>query len=331
MRRSLLPPHAYHVCKVLRREGFQAYPVGGCVRDLMLGRDPEDWDVCTSALPEQTAELFPRVVLSGVKHGTVTVLTKGSAVEVTTFRTDGEYSDGRHPDGVTFVSDLEQDLFRRDYTVNAMAMDLDYTIIDPTGGQADLRAKLLRVVGDPETRFTEDALRILRGLRQAAQLGFAIDPPALAAMEKCAPLVEQISDERLVMELKKALLSRNPEGVGEFARLGLLDRFAPVPRDADWKSLRKVPAEPVPRWRALVRLTGLPIQTMPVGRQVKNAILYPEREALRTLALSGNELFELGYTRRSIGPTRRKLAQHIIRHPEDNTKEKLLAFLGKAN
>ncbi len=330
MRRSLLPPHAAHVCKVLRREGFQAYPVGGCVRDLLLGREPDDWDVCTSALPEQTQALFHRVLLTGVQHGTVMVLTKGGSVEVTTFRTDGEYSDGRHPDGVTFVSDLEEDLFRRDYTVNAMALDVDNSIIDPTGGQADLRAKLLRVVGDPETRFTEDALRILRGLRQAAQLGFAIEPSALAAMEKCAPLVEQISDERLVMELKKALLSRNPEGVGEFARLGLLDRFCPVPRDADWNSLRKVPAEPVARWRQLVKLTDLPIQNMPVGKQVKNAILYPEREALKNLAISGNELFELGYTRRSIGPTRRKLARHIIRHPEDNTKEKLLAFLGKA-
>ncbi len=329
MSRPILPPHAYHCCKVLRQAGFLAYPVGGCVRDLLLGREPEDWDVCTSALPEQTAELFPRVVLSGVRHGTVTVLTKGAAVEVTTFRTDGAYSDGRHPDDVTFVSDLEADLFRRDYTVNAMALDLDYSIIDPCGGQADLKAKLLRVVGDPEQRFTEDALRILRGLRQSAQLGFAIEPSALAAMEKCAPLVEQISDERLVMELKKTLLSRRPEGVGEFARLGLLDRFAPVPRDADWRSLRGTPPEPVPRWRALAELTGLPIQNMPVGRQVKKAILSPEREALKTLALSGSDLFELGYGRQSIGPVRRKLAQHVIRHPEDNTREKLLAFLGK--
>lgn len=158
-----IPQAVQTVCGTLRRAGWEAYPVGGCVRDLLLGRTPGDWDVCTAAPPEAVEDLFPHTVPTGVKHGTVTVLTDGMAVEVTTFRREGGYADGRHPDAVTFDASLTQDLSRRDFTVNAMALSPDGAVIDPFGGRADLAAGLIRCVGRPEARFAEDALRMLRG------------------------------------------------------------------------------------------------------------------------------------------------------------------------
>jgi len=185
----------------LEKSGYEAWCVGGAVRDLLLGREPGDWDVTTNAPPEAVLELFaPHAVPTGLSHGTVTV-GGGRGIEVTTFRRDGEYSDCRHPNHVEFTSSLEEDLSRRDFTVNAIALDLRGEVRDPFGGQADLSAGVLRAVGDPERRFSEDALRIMRGLRFASQLGFAIEPDTSAALRRCAPLLERIAPERVRVEL----------------------------------------------------------------------------------------------------------------------------------
>lgn len=196
----------------LRQAGHAAHPVGGCVRDLLLGRVPGDYDVCTSALPERVMALFERAVPTGIQHGTVTVLTEDGPVEVTTFRREGGYADGRHPDGVSFDVGLTEDLARRDFTINAMALGERGEIIDPFGGQADLRAGLVRCVGAPDRRFGEDALRMLRGVRFAAQLGFAIEPETEQAIRRNAGRLRQVSGERVKAELEKTLLS--PSGAG---------------------------------------------------------------------------------------------------------------------
>ena len=193
-----IPGGVAALCARLRSAGREAYPVGGCVRDLLLGRTPGDWDVTTSARPEEVMALFERTVPTGIKHGTVTVLTGAGGVEVTTFRAEGGYADGRHPDAVTFGGDLAGDLSRRDFTINAMALGPDGAVIDPFGGRADLKAGLIRCVGEPERRFVEDALRMLRAVRFSAQLDFAIEGATAEALRKNAGLNGEVSfDEPL--------------------------------------------------------------------------------------------------------------------------------------
>ena len=202
-----VPPYVHTVLTALQDAGHEAYPVGGCVRDCLMGRTPADWDVCTSALPGETEAVFAgwRVIETGVKHGTVTVLSDGRPVEITTFRTDGTYHDGRHPDSVTFVSSLREDLARRDFTVNAMALGPDGTVIDPFGGREDLRAGRVRCVGEPDRRFGEDALRILRALRFASKLDFAIDPGTARSAVENRALLDRIARERVFSEMKGIL------------------------------------------------------------------------------------------------------------------------------
>ena len=196
----------------LHRAGYAAYAVGGCVRDSLLGRTPQDWDLCTSARPEQVLALFGegQCIPTGLQHGTVTIKYGGQLYETTTFRTEGAYTDGRHPDEVHFVPDVRQDLARRDFTINAMAYNDAEGLIDPFGGQQDLQQGILRAVGDPATRFEEDALRILRLYRFAARFGFAIDPPTgQAARALCAHL-DCVSVERIEEELSKLLAAPAP-------------------------------------------------------------------------------------------------------------------------
>ena len=196
----------------LHGAGYAAYAVGGCVRDGLLGRTPQDWDLCTSARPEQVLALFGegQCIPTGLQHGTVTIKYGGQLYETTTFRTEGAYTDGRHPDEVHFVPDVRQDLARRDFTINAMAYNDAEGLIDPFGGQQDLQQGILRAVGDPATRFEEDALRILRLYRFAARFGFAIDPPTgQAARALCAHL-DCVSVERIEEELSKLLAAPAP-------------------------------------------------------------------------------------------------------------------------
>lgn len=203
---------AAELLDTLHRAGYAAYVVGGCVRDSLLGLTPHDWDLCTSALPQQVMELFgaQRCIPTGLQHGTVTVKQSGALYEITTFRTEGTYTDGRHPDEVHFVPDVRKDLARRDLTINAMAYNEKEGLVDPFGGQADLQSGIVRAVGVPRQRFTEDALRILRLYRFAARFGFSIDPPtAQAAQELCAHL-DCVSVERIEEELAKLLSAPAP-------------------------------------------------------------------------------------------------------------------------
>lgn len=203
---------AAELLDTLHRAGYAAYVVGGCVRDSLLGLTPHDWDLCTSALPQQGMELFgeEKCIPTGLQHGTVTVKQGGGLYEITTFRTEGAYTDGRHPDEVHFVPDVREDLARRDFTINAMAYNAKEGLIDPFGGQVDLQSGILRAVGVPHQRFTEDALRILRLYRFAARFGFSIDPPtAQAAQELCAHL-DCVSVERIEEELAKLLSAPAP-------------------------------------------------------------------------------------------------------------------------
>ena len=327
MEKIQLPAAVARCCDRLRSAGFAAHPVGGCVRDLLLGRTPGDWDVTASARPEQVRQLFAHTVPTGIKHGTVTVIEDGFSIEVTTFRTESGYGDGRHPDCVRFDTDLTGDLSRRDFTVNAMALDEHLNVIDPFGGKEDLECKLIRAVGRPERRFSEDALRILRGVRFAAQLGFDIEDQTAAAMKVCAPLVDKVSAERVKAELEKLLLSPNPQRVGQLVELGVLDRFHGDRTPCDWNELNRVPATQTERWRAFCTLTGFPIEALPVERHVRMSILHPERELVKGLALSGGELQRLGLVGDSIGAAQKRLAAHIQEHPEDNTPARLHALL----
>ena len=194
------------ICR-LENAGYATYAVGGCVRDALLGIQPHDYDLCTAATPEQTQQVFngQRLVLAGLKHGTVGVVTDGGVVEITTFRTEGGYQDSRHPDWVEFVSTVEEDLARRDFTVNAMAWSSSRGLADPFGGRTDLEQKRLRAVGDPELRFREDPLRILRGVRFAVRFGLAVDPETETTMFRLAPLMDNLARERVFEELCKLL------------------------------------------------------------------------------------------------------------------------------
>ena len=215
---------AAELLDTLHRAGYAAYVVGGCVRDSLLGLTPHDWDLCTSALPQQGMELFgeEKCIPTGLQHGTVTVKQGGGLYEITTFRTEGAYTDGRHPDEVHFVPDVREDLARRDFTINAMAYNAKEGLVDPFGGQADLQSGIVRAVGVPRQRFTEDALRILRLYRFAARFGFAIDPPtAQAAQELCAHL-DCVSVERIEEELAKLLAAPAPAAYLDKKILGVV-------------------------------------------------------------------------------------------------------------
>ena len=207
-----LDPGAAALLGTLHKAGHAAYAVGGCVRDSLLGLAPHDWDLCTSALPRQVMELFgaQQCIPTGLQHGTVTVKQGGALYEITTFRTEGAYTDGRHPDEVHFVPDVRQDLARRDFTINAMAYNEKEGLIDPFGGQADLQRGIVRAVGVPHQRFTEDALRILRLYRFAARFRFAIDPATAQAAEELCAHLDCVSAERIEEELSKLLAAPAP-------------------------------------------------------------------------------------------------------------------------
>ena len=222
-----LPPKVIYILDTLRRHGYEAYVVGGCVRDLILARNPDDFDITTSARPQEVKACFRRTVDTGIRHGTVTVMLEEQGFEVTTYRIDGKYSDGRHPDEVRFTRSLIDDLQRRDFTINAMAYDDEEGLIDYYGGMGDLQKKVIRCVGRPDERFEEDALRVMRAVRFAAQLGFSVDPLTGAAAKRHAPQLEKVSAERIRVELMKLLTSPHPETFGQLYELGITNVILP--------------------------------------------------------------------------------------------------------
>jgi tRNA nucleotidyltransferase (CCA-adding enzyme) len=261
---------ALPVLRRLREQGHQAWLVGGGIRDLILGREPLDWDVATSAGPAAVMELWPQAVPTGVRHGTVTLPLREGPVEITTYRTEGPYTDGRHPDWVNFGASLEEDLARRDFTVNAMAFDPETaTLVDPEGGIEDLAGRVIRTVGDPDARFREDGLRPLRGIRFAAVLEFSVDPETLAAIARARDGVARVARERVRDELLKLLGAPRPSiGIELLRQTGLLGGILPElldevgvaqnrfhAHDVYEHSLHAVDA--VPRERPLVRLAAL--------------------------------------------------------------------------
>ena len=219
-----LDPGAAALLDTLHGAGYAAYAVGGCVRDSLLGRTAHDWDLCTSALPQQVMALFgpEQCIPTGLQHGTVTIKYGGQLYETTTFRTEGSYTDGRHPDAVSFVPEVREDLARRDFTINAMAYNEAEGLVDPFGGQKDLQNGLLRAVGEPQQRFTEDALRILRLYRFAARFGFALDEATARAARQLAPHLDCVSAERIQEELAKLLAAPQPGAYLEPAVLAVV-------------------------------------------------------------------------------------------------------------
>ena len=257
-----LDPGAAALLDALHAAGYAAYAVGGCVRDSLLGRTAHDWDLCTSALPQQVMELFgaEQCIPTGLQHGTVTIKYGGQLYETTTFRTEGSYTDGRHPDAVQFVPDVREDLARRDFTINAMAYNEAEGLVDPFGGQKDLQNGLLRAVGEPQQRFTEDALRILRLYRFAARFGFALDAATARAARQLAPHLDCISAERIQEELAKLLAAPQPGAYLEPAVLAVvLPELTPESLTAAKSVVDACPAgeENLPvRWAALLGALG---------------------------------------------------------------------------
>ena len=257
-----LDPGAFALLDALHAAGYAAYAVGGCVRDSLLGRTAHDWDLCTSALPQQVMELFgtEQCIPTGLQHGTVTIKYGGQLYETTTFRTEGSYTDGRHPDAVQFVPDVREDLARRDFTINAMAYNAAEGLVDPFGGQKDLQNGLLRAVGEPQQRFTEDALRILRLYRFAARFGFALDAATARAARQLAPHLDCISAERIQEELAKLLAAPQPGAYLEPAVLAVvLPELTPAALEAAKPVVDACPAgeENLPvRWAALLGALG---------------------------------------------------------------------------
>ena len=222
-----IPDDVAYIIHTLMENGYEAYAVGGCVRDTIMGREPMDWDMTTSARPPEIKALFRRTVDTGIEHGTVTVMLKDQGYEVTTYRVDGKYEDHRHPKQVEFTASLHEDLKRRDFTINAMAYNMDTGIIDEFGGEQDIKDQIIRCVGNPRERFEEDALRMLRGIRFAGQLSFTIDGQTRQAIAEKADTLSCVSSERIRVELVKLLVSAKPELLLDADELGLLRIFLP--------------------------------------------------------------------------------------------------------
>ncbi|MBR5472556.1 MAG: CCA tRNA nucleotidyltransferase [Clostridia bacterium] len=265
-----LPQKIEYVIDTLIANGNNAYIVGGCVRDLLCGKTPHDYDITTSATPEETQSLFDKTVATGIKHGTITVIIDGTPIEVTTFRTEGGYNDSRHPESVNFVRDVADDLSRRDFTVNAMCYNHIEGLIDLYGGQEDIKAQILKAVGNPKTRFTEDALRILRLFRFAATLKFNIEKETFNAAIKCAPLLSNISAERIFTELQKAALGNNVECLSPLLYTNCLEDY--FISDGNLTKIKNLPNQDNLRTFALLYSTSCNLQKTLDNLKCSNAI-----------------------------------------------------------
>jgi tRNA nucleotidyltransferase (CCA-adding enzyme) len=301
MKSDQVPPAVRRVCERLQKSGAQAVVVGGCVRDALLGRTPKDWDVATSAHPEEVQRAFRKTIPTGIQHGTVTVIESGEAIEVTTFRGEGAYSDARRPDHVIFGVSLEEDMSRRDFTVNAMAFDpLAEGVIDPFGGQVDLAARVIRAVGDATARFREDGLRVMRAVRFAAVLEFAIEPDTLAAIPSALGSLAKVAAERVQVELFKLLGARRTSlGLVPLRSSGI--GAVILPEIGTWRDVDALPRDPVLRLAELLRGTDADA----IGRRLK--LSNDDRE--RLVAIVSNA--ELVHDPSSSDASIRRLVQKI--------------------
>ena len=256
-----MPSEVKFIISELESHEYEAFAVGGCIRDSLLGRTPNDWDITTSAKPEEVKEIFHRTVDTGIKHGTVTVLIGKKSFEITTYRVDGAYTDGRHPESVRYSKYLKEDLRRRDFTINAFAYNDEVGLRDEFYGFRDMEWKIIRAVGNAEDRFSEDALRMMRAIRFAAQLGFNIELNTYNAIIKLAPNIKKVSAERIQVELTKTLMSDHPEVTLEYAKTGLFVEILPVLYDTlsgisaqkTLELLKYVPRMVIMRYAALLR------------------------------------------------------------------------------
>ncbi len=254
-----IPAEAEEIISVLENNGHEAYLVGGCVRDYLMDITPYDFDICTSALPEEISSLFARTVHTGIRHGTVTVLKNHGSFEVTTFRVESGYSDHRHPDNVRFSSSLIMDLQRRDFTVNAMAYHPEKGLIDPFGGADDIKEKLIRSVGNPDERFGEDSLRMLRAIRFQAKSGFTVEQKTLRAIHVLAKAIKYVSHERILAEMNGILCGGFPEAILNLFATGLVRYILPVPvfLQPDVSPFFHLEQKPSVRWAAFFKQTGI--------------------------------------------------------------------------
>ena len=340
----MFSPQAQAILTRLEQAGYQAFAVGGCVRDTLLGRTPGDWDITTSALPEQVMALFDAVP-TGIAHGTVTVRLEGRGFEVTTFRGDGPYLDGRHPSGVVFTRHLEEDLARRDFTVNAMAMDLRGRITDPFGGREDLQRRLLRCVGDPERRLQEDALRILRALRFAAVLGFSVEPETAAALVHQAHRLHLIAPERVSHELQRLLTGAYVGPVlrqfapvlaavlPEIRPLMGFEQHSPHHRYDVWehtvRSVETIAPQPVLRWTMLLHDVAKPqcftldeqgkghfyghdAQGAAMAEEILRRLRLPRRDTERIVLLIREHMRQIAPTEKSVGRALHRLGPETL-------------------
>lgn len=384
------PKYVRQVLIKLQSRGHLAYLVGGCVRDIILGVQPQDWDICTSALPGEVLEIFSDARPTGIQHGTVTVYINSRAVEVTTFRADGSYADHRHPDAVSFVGDLNADLSRRDFTMNAIALPPDGLVADPFGGVSDIEQRLIRCVGEPEERFEEDALRMFRALRFSARLGFDIEPATMAAIRKKASLAAALAAERVRDEVEKIIMTGAPQTIYTLISLGLLDLYLDA-RPADgalFERLNKLPRKALLRWCGLctilrqfgcipsasdflyhLKLDSRTIRCCSqaenmlsrprptscaewkrylnrfgvdsvtcaaacfdaleggqLSRELKSVIKSGECFSMKHLAVTGDDLLELGLRGREVGEMLRFLLDYVIEYPDNNRRELLLCL-----
>lgn len=256
---SKIPDEVLKIITVLENAGHKAFIVGGCMRDLLLGFEPKDFDICTSAHPEQVLNLFSKSIPTGLKYGTVTVIVNDIPFEITTFRIESDYTDHRHPDNVKYSDSLAEDLNRRDFTINAIAFHPAKGIIDPFNGIKDLNNKIIRTVGNPKDRFKEDALRMLRAIRFQARFGFTIDSETFSAIELMSKNIRDISRERILDELNGILLAPFPEAFENLFKTGLYNNIFPVSFSvlSDLKPLRELSNELIARWSALLWLLGI--------------------------------------------------------------------------
>ena len=323
-----IPDNAKKILDTIHEAGFEAYIVGGCVRDALLGREPGDWDITTNAMPEDVKKLFRRTIDTGIQHGTVTIMFGKEGYEVTTYRIDGKYEDSRHPSEVTFTRDLTEDMKRRDFTINAMAYNEEEGLIDRFGGEKDLEERVIRCVGSPKERLSEDALRIMRAVRFAAQLDYKIEEGTVEAIKELAPNLEKISAERIQTELVKLLVSDHPEKIRMAWEMGItavvlpeLDRCMETPQnnvhhaynvgDHIIESLKHSPADKVTRLTMLLHDMAKP-DTMTVDEK---GVSHFYNHAEAGVALAGRVFRRLKFDRDTMDRVCNLIKYHDYRFP----------------